>query len=556
MASEAAAPMGNARALPAAVRTACVLLLLALLVAQVVAAIRTTSATDDEPYCIVSGLTALRTGDYRFNTDHPPLMSMLLGAAAHLAGAAPLPRNSDWDRGLRMRYSYFYLWHGPNAARALVLIEAARLPVLALSFALALLVFFWARRLYGATAALLSLALYCTEPNLLAHSSVAALDLGLAAAFCLTIYAWWRYLDTGSPFALLLTGISFGAAAAIKLPGLLLLLVLPLLFAVGRKQGSRLTVASLGRPLAAVLGLALLTLWAVYRFSSAPVSASPGALSLPLGSYLQSISFQLNHQQSGHPAYLFGMVSDTGWWFYYPVAFLVKTSLPLLLLLGLALSKGYWSRDELFLALPAALFLAVAMLQGLDLGIRYLLPIYPLLIILVGRTLTREWPASWRRWPKAAVVVLALWAAAEAARYAPHYLSYFNGLAGGPRGGGRVLVDSNLDWGQDLPSLAAWQRAHPEAAPLSFAYFGPADVSRYGVRCQRLPDLGPSDPPHPPEWYQTESGPRTGWIAISENCLALLPNYAWLKSYQPVARPAPSLRVYRITALPDSAGSR
>ena len=170
------------------------------------------------------------------------------------------------------------------------------------------------------------------------------------------------------------------------------------------------------------------------------------------------------------------------------------------------------------------------MTQNLNLGIRYLLPIYPLLIILVGRALTREWPGRGRGWAKGLVVALVVWAAAEGARYAPNYLAYFNQLAGGPSRGGRVLADSNLDWGQDLPQLAAWQRAHPEAAPLHFAYFGPADITRYGVHAQRLPDLGPRDPPQPREWYQSEARPQAGWIAISENCLKLLPSYRWLQA--------------------------
>jgi len=537
---------GRASAAASLRRAAVVVMLLAALAAQMLGAAYTMSATDDEPYCIVSGLTALRTGDYRFNVDHPPLMNMLLGAAAHLAGAAPLPRNQDWQQGLRMKYSYFYLWRGPNAPRAVDLVTFARFPVIALSLLLALVVFLWARQLYGWKAALLSLALYCFEPNLIAHSSVATLDLGITAAFCFTLYACWRYLRTGRFLYLALTGVALGAAAVIKLPGLLLLLLLPVLLGAARKEEKPATAGSVAVPLAVMLGFALVAMWAVYRFSFAPVSTAQGALRLPLGQYWQAISFQLSHEGGGHVAYLLGMTSSTGWWYYYPLAFLVKTCLPLLLLLGLALSRGKLDRDELFLGLPAAIFLAAAMLQNLDLGIRYLLPIYPLLIILVGRMLTREWPTQWGAWPRRAALALALWAAAEALVYAPHYMAYFNELAGGPAGGGRVLADSNLDWGQDLRELAAWQRRHPEASPLHFAYFGPADVARYGVRCERLPDLGPKDPPRPPEWYASASRPRAGWIAISANCLKLLPSYQWLQSYQPVARAGYSILIYHL----------
>jgi hypothetical protein len=240
------------------------------------------------------------------------------------------------------------------------------------------------------------------------------------------------------------------------------------------------------------------------------------------------------------------MISDRGWWYYYPIAFLVKTSLPLLLLLGLAFSRGKLDRDELALVVPAAIFFVFAMCQSLNLGIRYLLPIYPLLIVFVGRALTRPWPAQWGAWPRRAVLVLLAWCVIEAAAYAPSYLAYFNELAGGPSRGGRIVADSNLDWGQDLPALAAWQRAHPAAAPLHFAYFGPADVSRYGVECERLPDIGPQDSPQPPDWDAPESQPPTGWIAISANCLTLLTAYRWLQAYQPVDRAGYSILIYHI----------
>jgi hypothetical protein len=223
-----------------------------------------------------------------------------------------------------------------------------------------------------------------------------------------------------------------------------------------------------------------------------------------------------------------------------------KTSLPLLVLLGLAFSRGRLDRDELFLVIPAAIFFALVMLQRLDLGIRYVLPVYPLLVILTGRTLTKAWPMKWGPWPKRAVVALALWAVAEALVYSPHYLAYFNELVGGPGGGSRVLADSNLDWGQDLKRLARWQRARPEASPLRFAYFGPANVARYGVHCERLPDLGPKHPPRSDEWRMRESQPRSGWIAISVNCLKLLPAYGWLERYEPVDRVGYSILIYRI----------
>jgi 4-amino-4-deoxy-L-arabinose transferase-like glycosyltransferase len=534
-------------------RALAVALLLALLVAQLFFAIRTTSATDDESCYITSGLAALRTGDYRLNFDHPPLMTMALGAAAHLAGAAPLAVDEYWARSLLWEYSYFYLWTGPNAARAVALVNAARLPVVALSVLLALLVFLWARQLYGERGGLLALALYCVEPNLLAHSAVATLDLGLTVAWCAAIYACWRYGKTRKPAFVVMMGIALGAAAAIKLTGLLLLVVLPvLLFVAWRTQTPRRARALVGA-MAGALVIAAVVVWGVYRFSIAPVSLAFGAPSLPLGQYWRMLAFQSGHQESQHASYLLGALSGSGWWYYYPIAFLVKTSLPLLVLLGLAFSRGRPDRDELFLVIPVGILLAAAMLQKLNLGIRYVLPLYPLLIILVGRTLTRRWPEAWRAWPRRVVVALAVWAAAETMIYAPHYLSYFNELAGGPRHGAAVLADSNVDWGQDLPALAAWQRKHPEARPLYLAYFGWADVAAYGVACERLPDMAPLVDPRPPGWEEWASRPRSGWIAASVNCLKLMESYDWLDELRPVDRAGYSILIYHIPAEGEAA---
>jgi hypothetical protein len=136
----------------------------------------------------------------------------------------------------------------------------------------------------------------------------------------------------------------------------------------------------------------------------------------------------------------------------------------------------------------------------------------------------------------------------EATLYAPQYLAYFNELTGGPAGGNRVLADSNLDWGQDLPRLAAWQRRHPEAAPLSFSYFGTSDPVRYGVHAEPLLGLSPNYPLEKmgEDWVRQSIAPRTGWIAISENCLRLVPWYYWLEDYRPVDRAGYSIRIYHI----------
>ncbi len=536
--------------LRSAARLSVVVLALVALAAQCYWSARTSSGTSDEPEHIVSGLVALRTGDFRMNAAHPPLMEVFCGAAAALADPPPLPTDSEaWRGAQQIRYANEYLWRGPAAERAVRMIFLARLPVIAVSLALACLVFLWARRLYGWLAASLAIVLYCLEPNILGHSSLATNDLAVTAGWAVCVFAYWRYLCSPSLPKIALVGVALGVAMLSKFSGALLLLVLPLLAGLHWSMFRRLSPWRLAGGLAAIIVISCLVIWAGYGFGLQPVSRAPGALRLPAGQYLAGMTYQVGHLQRGQPvAYLFGNVSTSGWWYYFPVAFLVKTSLPLLVLLGLAIWRGKMRKDEWFLLVPVAVMLAAAVVQNLNYGLRHLLPIYPFLIIFAARLLAPPWADRHRRWIPMAAAVLAVWVAAEAGLYAPQYLAYFNELTGGPAGGGRVLADSNLDWGQDLPRLAAWQRHHPEATPLYFSYFGTSDPARYGVRAEPLLGLSPNYPLQSmgPDWAQESTTPRTGWIAISENCLRLVPWYYWLRDYRPVDHAGYSILIYHI----------
>jgi hypothetical protein len=537
-------------------RIAFVAVMLLALVVQTWLSAATNSATFDESEHITSGLAALRTHDFRMSVAHPPLMDMLCALPPDFAGAPPLRLDSEfWRTANQLGFSNDYVWGDAHAAQAPRLIFLARLPVILVSLGLALLVFAWARRLYGWPPAALALGLYCFEPNLLAHSSLATNDLGNAAASLLFVYAYWRYLESGKSAWLLLTGASLGAALLVKFSAMLLLPVLPLLALVhwiaARRSEGRLTARQLAWGVGTVLVIATLVVWAGYGFSVQPVSGLTGSSRLMAGQYLQGILSQVSHQILGQLAYLCGRVSMHGWWYYFPVALAVKTALPLLLLVAIAFGLRRFAWDEAFLLVPAAVIFLAAMAQNLNYGVRHILPVYPLLIIFAGRVLARPWPA----WGRAVVGVLAGWVLVEALLYAPQYLPYFNELVGGPAGGGRCLIDSNLDWGQDLKRLAAWQRAHP-GRPLYLSYFGTARPPVYGVRAQALPGFSPNWQPRP------APVPRTGWIAISVTCLKYdlhqMPggprSWSWLAAYRPVARAGYGIWIYHITRLPQPGG--
>jgi hypothetical protein len=532
-----------------------VVALIAALAAQVLFAAHTNSATADESEHIVSGLAALRTGDFRMSVAHPPLMDLLCGAAAWAGGAPPMPTDLEsWREAQHLRYSYLYFWRGPAAAMAPRLVFLARLPVLLVSIGLALLAFTWARKLYGRAAGLFALGMYCFEPNLLAHSAVAGNDLGAAAGFVLTVYLYWRYLQCPNRWLLVLTGAAVGLTLLAKFSGLLLLGILPVLAVIHATAERRLPARRLALGLASVAGVAALVVWAGYGFGLQPVArfardiGLPENARIPAGQFVSGFLYQVHHEKVGHPAFLLGQTSSFGWWYYFPITILVKTSLPLLVLLAVAVSRRRFERDELFLVAPAILYLGASMSQSLNYGVRHILPVYPLLIIFAARVLARPWSRNLQRWGPRLVGVLAAGVVLEAVVYAPQYLAYFNRLAGGPEGGARVLLDSNLDWGQDLKRLASWQNEHPDSGPLFLAYLGSADPTRYGVEALPMPGLSPNWPPadRPPEWYGPQSVPRRGWLAVSAHVLGTHPGYRWLRSHEPIDRAGYSILIYHI----------
>jgi hypothetical protein len=214
-------------------------------------------------------------------------------------------------------------------------------------------------------------------------------------------------------------------------------------------------------------------------------------------------------------AYLRGRHSNTGFWNYFPWAFLLKTPMLTLLLVAAALGWAVWQRRDvlLWLLLPPLVHLGISMTSNLNIGHRHLLPMYPFLFVLCGGLATawERWSPVARRWTAAGVLGLAACGAFvvwwRPAVVFPHYLAYFNELAGGPKRGAENLVDSNLDWGQDLPRLKQWLDVHQVHEPIGFCYFGMADPLAHGIRYLNLPGGYPFAP--------VGSLPARGYVVVS-----------------------------------------
>jgi hypothetical protein len=504
------------------------------------------SATVDEPQHLTAGYTALRFHDYRIDPEHPPFLRMWAALPLLAMPDVRIDTNTlSWSTANGWGLSYHFLYELNDADH---LLYRARFMTVLLGILLGILVYIWADELFGFWTATTVLALYCVEPNILAHSSLVTTDLGVACFSFGTLYFLWRTTRTLTCGNVVGLAVFFALAQISKFSALLLgpiVLVLlirhilgsnpwPCRFANGddlRTQCAKL-LASL--TLMAILGLTSYTaIWAVYGFRYGPIVPCHDLLIVqdnPM--FLESVhtvaritdwldkhklvpdayaqSFLLSQVKAQHrTAYLAGRFSHTGWWYYFPVAILVKTPVTILLLLicGLALLTQEPARrkiDAAYLVLPPAIFLGAAMMAHINIGLRHILPIYPSVLLITGVTLN-EMRAKWR--PSFLLIPVAL-ASIELAMVYPHCLAFFNQLIGGPGNGHLVLLDSNIDWGQDLKPLKKWMDTH-HVKVINLSYFGTADPDYYGIHWVCLPGVQDNENPNVP-------GLRLpGYVAVS-----------------------------------------
>jgi hypothetical protein len=475
--------------------------ILVLFVAAQIITAPADAPTVDEQAHIARGLSYLRSGDLRLYIGHPPLINVL--EALPLAGRADvvLPLNSDaWQNPDWVAFSDEFTWKISNDPALLV--NLARLPVILLAAGLGLLVFRFAGEIAGPVAGLAALLAFVLDPNIAAHSRLATTDLGVTAFLFAAVYAWWRMAQTPRLHWVIGAGVTLGLALVSKFTAVLwapLLVIGALLMSVDRRCAWRW--------LSGALAVAGLTAWAIYGFELRPIAGMGLSMPVPMASYWEEILW-LADSVNEMPYYLFGEISRTGWWYYFPVALLVKTPLPLLI--GTGLGVMLWARDrarrrrDLLLVIPPAMYLASTFVWSFNVGYRHLLPIVPCFHVLTGLAVAWAWKQG--RAPRLIAVAGLAWLAVSAASIYPYHLSYFNELAGGPGNGHRILVDSNLDWGQDLIRLADVVRAN-DLNPIHLSYFGTAKASYYGIEETNLP------PKPNPSWHPLI--PEPGWYAIS-----------------------------------------
>lgn len=488
-----------------------------VLLLELTLTIRRETQTWDEACHIFAGYRYWTRGDFAMNPEHPPLVKLLSTAtllSLPLSGPERkrlFSKEEDFVSATQFVYS--------NNAEQILLRTRTMASLLCLL--LAALVFAAAREMFGNTVALVALTLFVFEPNLLAHGWEVTTDTGFSCFLLATVYAFYRYVKQPSIARLVFVGLAAGLALATKHSAILVFPILVVLAAAEIWFGKFTKPSGASRPGVARLAGALLIsaftsvaiLWAAYGFRLHPqhgVSAEQRVIAYAQGlhspvqkamiaqaarwhvlpeSYLYGLA-DVGYVAGFSHSYLFGHVYPHGQWFYFPAAFLIKTTLSLLLLLmlvpfAIALRGARYRRELTFLIFPAAIYFIVAVASTLNIGIRHILPVYPFLIILAG------WAAgeliSAKRKMIYAIIFLLAFGIFSSLRAFPAYLAYANELWGGSANTYKYLSDSNVDWGQQLKSIQHYL-AERNVKNCWFAYFADvvSDPKYYGIPCKPL----------------------------------------------------------------------
>ncbi len=458
--------------------------------AQAWTSLRTKSLTFDELTYIPAGYSYVVTGDYRINPEHPPLAKLMAGAALLPLGPRLDLGHDSWQDAEQWGFGeHFFETSGVVTAR---LVNAARAPFVVLFMALIVLAYGLGREIYGPRAGLVAATLCAFSPNLLAHARLATTDFVQAFMVVATAYAFLAFSRRPSLGKAVAVGVALGLGLLSKYSAVLLVGLLGLWAAVAvarrvrrrpewgvadgtLEEAVRADLPGAMRVVGGGLALAGLVALAVVSLGY----ATPGN---PLP-FLRGLGVLYTNVHIDLPTYFNGRFHPDGLWYYFLVAFALKAPTALLVLLALRVGEQVHRRsvdvdEALYLWLPAAVWVVAMTVTALQFGVRYILPVYPLLFVYVGGIAAS--PFFLDRVRRAIVVVLLGLFAAGSLWAHPHYIPYFNVLAGGPDNAIEWLDDSNVDWGQDLPLLGEWLRDNEidDATLVPMAFYDPA---LYGV---------------------------------------------------------------------------
>jgi hypothetical protein len=493
--------------------------------------------TSDEPAHVACGMEWLDKGTYRWEPQHPPLARVATALGPYLLGVRS---QGTVDRNLYSKFAegtaILYRDHHYDLTLAL-----ARLGTLPFFWIACAVVYWWGKRYFGGAVGALAVFLFSFLPPVLAHAGLATTDMALTAfmgAAFLTGLVWteeptrahaiWFGASSGLMVLSKFSCLAFFPASVAVALAWYLSSERPKPAWVARALKERLPSFGL-----AVL-VACLLIWAGYRFSFGG--------GLPAPELYRGIAQVMAHNTEGHPGYLLGQRSATGWWYFFEVALAVKTPLGFLTLLGFGVTLAFRRRDRFERAWLPLMFaggiLLVGSISRINIGLRHVLPVYIGFAVLTALAVVWMLERSeTRKWVRIALPLLVVWVAGSSLASHPDYLAYFNELGGSEPE--KILVDSDLDWGQDLKRLG--RRLHEVGAPeVAFLQVFVADLERehgFPPIRGRVDVLSPS-----PGWNAVEV---TGWKGNRMGLGDKYPNAVlWPDRVQPLERVGKSILLY------------
>ena len=433
-----------------------VLIVIALGTLRVVSTYSDTALTWDEPGHMACGLQYLAEHVYLYEAQHPPLARVASALIPYLSGARPMHTSHQDQEGVNVMY---------RSGHPGTMLTQMRLGILPFFVLASAMVFLWGRRHFGAAAGVLAAALFTLVPTVLAHAGLATTDMPLTACFTAAFFAMLVWAEEPTWKNSVLLGIATGLAVVSKFTVLGffpaaagLAAIAWLIVARPGVSGTIDAVKTRALPFVVAIVTGALVIWAVYSFSFG--TPPQWSFRVPAPSLFEGVQFALHHNKVGHTAYFLGEIRNTGWWYFFPVLLLLKTPAAWLVLLFFGIGLCFVRRVQLAVWMPVAFaagILIPSMTSHVNIGLRHILPIYSGLSILAAlglQKLLRDAPR--KLWAAALAVLMPLWLLISGAAQHPNYLPYFNVLAdlktdGRPE---RIVVDSDLDWGQDTIRLA------------------------------------------------------------------------------------------------------
>ena len=511
----------------------CLTLLLGIGILRIVSTYHVFNHTIDEPSHLACGIEWWEKGTYTIETKHTPLARISIAFLPYLSGLRAPAEFKTWEQTYPILSADGHYWRN---------LTLARIGILPYFIIATIVVFLWAKHLYGPPAGVLAAAIFTQLPTILAHSAVATTDVAFTAMFCWALYAFTLWLEQADWRTAANFGFASGLAVASKLSAVVFLptcgvAILALYVAAGHRNWRPLL-----RTFGVVVLCAFLATWAIYRFSYAPVDKvtkvpdhiaarvfGPTSgmthliaqfnshMPVPAPELIDGVRTLSQQAEEGTRSYVLGHIKEGGFWYFFIVALAVKTPLAVLLLAaigsGVLLGRYLRDRSDWQNGVPlvsSVVILIVTAPAKLDSGVRYVLPVYVFLSMLAALGLVTLWNRQPHRTvARVIAVMLFAWMTISSALAHPDYLAYFNEFGGSDPS--RLLVVSDLDWGQDLTRLSTYLREN-HIDHISIAYEGFYDPQSLGL----------------PDTVKLKCGDMpAGWVAVASR-------------RAPVARPSAS----------------